>query len=699
MASAASIAALIAGKATRDALYLSTHDIQSLPRIAAVAAVASIASALTVARLMPRWTPARVAPALLVVSALLSIGEWLLARTSPALAATLIYLHAGVLGPTSASAFWSLVSERFDPHTAKRVVHRIGRGGAVGGVLGGLFAWRAPTFMETRAMLLVLAGLSLVAAFATARVASIGLASPSPARDETGEDLATVGRGLRLLATTPYLRDLGLLVALSAFGAGILDYLVGAGAAHAHGSASDLLTFFALLHLATSVGTLAVQSLLVRPVLARLGLSWSIAISRAAPLLSAAAYLALPGALALVVLRAPEATLQSSLYRSGYELLYTPVAEQAKRSTKTLIDVGLDRLGVALAGGTVIVVTTVFMGPASHVLLGLATATFAASLLVTRRLSTGYVRALESRLKAGSISVDTSDVVDALTLRTLSGSTTHVDRSTLLAQIEAHRALTTRPPPDVERSAESVDPLLADVAALRSGDSARARSVLVERRPIAAALVGHAIPLLADPALGADARTALKTASSSAAGQLADALLDLDQPVAVRRGVALVLGASSTERAAAGLAAGLADPESRVREACARGLSRITENHPELAVARDLVLDAAARESQGGPSRLEQVFTLLSVLLEREPLAIAYRTALRSKEPALRGTAIEYLDNVLPPVLRAAVLEALGDSPRKQAPRRESIQIAEELRRRGDCGPVSFRNHRDDPEP
>ena len=45
------------------------------------------------------------------------------------------------------------------------------------------------------------------------------------------------------------------------------------------------------------------------------------------------------------------------------------------------------------------------------------------------------------------------------------------------------------------------------------------------------------------------------------------------------------------------------------------------------------------------------VFTILSLVLPAAPLRIAFR-GLRSHDPGLRGTALEYLGGILPPAIR-----------------------------------------------
>ena len=71
---------------------------------------------------------------------------------------------------------------------------------------------------------------------------------------------------------------------------------------------------------------------------------------------------------------------------------------------------------------------------------------------------------------------------------------------------------------------------------------------------------------------------------------------------------------------------------------------------------------------------LAHVFTLLSLVLPKTPLQIAYR-GLHTDAPGLRGTALEYLEEVLPPDIRDHLWPFLGDArPRKQQGRsREAI--------------------------
>jgi hypothetical protein len=136
-----------------------------------------------------------------------------------------------------------------------------------------------------------------------------------------------------------------------------------------------------------------------------------------------------------------------------------------------------------------------------------------------------------------------------------------------------------------------------------------------------------------------------------------------------------------SQRAADGLVVALDDARFDVRFQVARSLIAIVESNPkvklhaervyqvvqaELAVGRPVwesrrLLDGFVSESpldeyvrdRAGQS-LAHVFTLLSLVLPRQPLNIAFRS-LTSGDRQLQGTALEYLENVLPAGVKQAL--------------------------------------------
>jgi hypothetical protein len=87
-----------------------------------------------------------------------------------------------------------------------------------------------------------------------------------------------------------------------------------------------------------------------------------------------------------------------------------------------------------------------------------------------------------------------------------------------------------------------------------------------------------------------------------------------------------------------------------------------------------------AMVGQRASQSLAHVFTLLALVLPPEPLRVAF-CALHTTDQALRGTALEYLDAVLPADIREQLWPFLecDPAPRPSTRRREDI-VADLLR-------------------
>src|SRR6185295_13236991 len=137
-----------------------------------------------------------------------------------------------------------------------------------------------------------------------------------------------------------------------------------------------------------------VQASLGRFVLGRLGLGGSVA---SHPVVVGAASLLgfiLPIPWRGLLPRGLDVVVRGSTFRAGYELLYTPLAEAAKRSAKSVIDVACDCVGKG--AGAILILLLVAISP----LHPFVTVNVAATLIavgefaVARRLQAQYVTAL-----------------------------------------------------------------------------------------------------------------------------------------------------------------------------------------------------------------------------------------------------------------------------------------------------------------
>src|SRR5262249_7665470 len=126
------ISAFVAGKAARDAILLSRFSIQSFPLFVGLSAALSLPVIIVAGKWMTRYGPARLMPALNAASGVAALLEWLLIGSYPRPIAVLVFFHLNTASAVMVSGFWSIVNERFDIHTAKRHIGRIGMGATLG---------------------------------------------------------------------------------------------------------------------------------------------------------------------------------------------------------------------------------------------------------------------------------------------------------------------------------------------------------------------------------------------------------------------------------------------------------------------------------------------------------------------------------------------------------------------------------------
>jgi ATP:ADP antiporter, AAA family len=759
------VAQFVAGKATRDTLFLTHFGIGLLPTAMIGAALASSIAVIGISRALRKYGPSRLVPTLFGLSAVLYLLEWWLSIVSARGAAIAVYVHTAVFGSASVSAFWSLVNERYDPHVAKKVVGRIASGGTLGGVVGGVVVWRASSHLSVPMMLAVLAGINAIGCGAAQRTAS--------SKGRGGGDRAPQplpGGAWKIVRETPYLRDLALLVLAAAVIQALLDWLFSAHATAAYGNGPRLLGFFALFNMIVGVLSFVAQTGISRPLLEWRGLAATVKSEPATVFLCAVLALVTPQLWTVVLLRGGEAVTRNSLYRSAYELFYTPLPAAKKRATKTVIDVGVDRVGTALGSIALLVIVRLPSELSMRVVLFGSIAMAGAAWFIASRLHGGYVSALAASLKCGIVALGEDEPEDYTTKKTLADTTALLDREKLLARIEEFQEskeskaadgaaaspqiplvmpATGAPATTASGSVDgSADPIFAHVALLLGADVGRTKAALAV--PLSASLVAFAIPLLSNDAVVRDVVRALRKIAPKATGQLLDALLDPEVDARVRRRLPRVLKVCRTPRAAAGLMMALRDPVFDVRVQVGLALAQM-QHEAHVTVSPDEVFEVALHEIRTGRESWQQVtdgdrslsipvpghidgddqvsridasvaalesetgdvgvlrarrqseqyrgppasageelhrglahvFTLLGLVLEREPLSIAYR-AMRSYDPSLRGTAYEYLEVVLPPRVRDVLVPLLGDmKPAARTGERErgSKELAAELLR------------------
>lgn len=636
------VAVHIGSSAARDAVFLSSFPVTTLPWLVGIAALASFPAGRGTGVALTRFGPSRVVPTAFALSGALFVAEAALLRARPEAVSIVLYLHATVLGAIAISAYWSLLNERFDPNTARRHFSRVAGAASLGAVSGGLVAERVAA-ISSDLMLLALLGAGSAACVAGTLVVARGGDAPAETHKCDREP------GARPDPTTrPFLALLAAVTILAALVGTLCDYALKADVTSRMAGSAALIQFFGLFYAATGIAAFLIQIALGSVVLNRFHGPGAIAVHPLGVLAAGLLSFAVPTPWRGVLLRSADATLRHSLFRTGYELLYTPLPEAAKRSTKATIDVGCDCLGNGM--GAALLLLLISLGPerafTAVTVAGLAAA--GVELVTAWHLRSGYPATVEARLRGAGLLRVTHYTFDSVTL-------THISDAD-----ERHPV-----PPDGGLSPHHDDLVSGSIAALRSDDPGRIRGALqhARREP---RLLPAVVPLLARSDLIDEVATTLRTHGAAAARSLVDALLDSRTPEAVRRRLPLVLKECDSTLAFEGLIRGLDDVSVKVRQRCCRALLEMVAANDALHVTKDAVCAAAEREIDSGArdkASAVHVFDLLALAFDRDILAIA-RSACETGDAHLRGIALEYLHTVLPLALFTKVerlmVESLG---------------------------------------
>jgi hypothetical protein len=659
----------VAGKAVRDSFFLSNYPTSDLPKIVIAAAAATVLFVLLFARAMGHLGPQRLVPAGFLISSMLHIAEYRVMAGNPALWSVLIYVHIVALGAILISGFWSLMAETYHPRSAKQIFGRIAGAGTLGGIAGGLMAERIAAMFSASSVLLFLAACHLLCAGV---LLSLQSSASGPPRTESRESI----RPLELFRRAPYLGVIAVLVLAGTTQAAILDYLFKAGAGATFAKGAPLLRFFAVFYTVTQVLTLFAQMFLARPSLQRFGIGHTILALPVAVGAGTLGALFAPIFPVFALFRSMEVGLRGSMFRAGYELLYTPVPEAEKRATKTFLDVGCDRAGDALGSGIVQLMLwfgAVFI-PSG--LLGAMLALAAAGIWAALRLDPAYSELVQQRLVDRAVELELDDIDDSTTR----GAIAHARVSSLPSPVPTSDFIPFPEP--------GLDPLLDVMKELRSADRRRVLAALKETSPPKPIIASQLVLLLAWDEVSDAIRESLQKAVGFITGLLIDHLTDPGVEFASRRRIPRILAQSDSPFAIQGLIAGLSDVRFEVRFQCSRALDSLLQRRSDLKVPADVVFAAVERElrvarpiresrrlldardssdpntfldeilRERADETLEHIFSLFASVLPREPIKIAFRS-LHTDDSSLRGLATEYLDSVLPTEIRAALWEMI----------------------------------------
>jgi ATP:ADP antiporter, AAA family len=316
----------------------------------------------------------------------LAFGRYGDAGAVSAVWARAFYVWLTVFNLFAVSVFWSRMAEVWSEPQGRRYFGMVSAGGSLGGLIGPLLA-------RTLVANVAISGLVWISA-ALLSGALIGLSLLGRASEKTSSQMVpltepaggAVLEGLWLIAKTPFLAGIAMLVSLGSF-LGMIVYIEMARlVAGAFPTAVERTTYFSTRDLWVNSGAFLLQLFLLGRVTQRLGVGMALVASSGVVL---AAFLALgldPTLGTLTVVSVVLRCAEFGLAKPSRDMLYTVVSPTAKYKAKNVIDTALYR-GSDMASGwiqSLIGRLGVGLGGWGWIAAGLTVALAAVSALVGR---------------------------------------------------------------------------------------------------------------------------------------------------------------------------------------------------------------------------------------------------------------------------------------------------------------------------
>ena len=265
-------------------------------------------------------------------------------------------IWVGTFSVITVGQFWLLANNLFDARSARRLFSLIGLAAVLGGVFGGTLTSLLVKVIGARHLLLV-SGALVCATWPVVR----SLREYEKER-KSGVEPETKYRfrdTLKLVRTSRHLRWISCLVGLMFIVDTLVDYQFSVMAKQTYKEA-QLVAFLARFQgVYLNALSFAFQLLLTGPVLRRLGVGGALAFAPIGIAAGGVGFLTFPSMFTAGLTRAIEAATRYTFTRTGMEILYLPIPREIKNRTKIFLDIFVDRVSRATAGGLLLLCTSV----------------------------------------------------------------------------------------------------------------------------------------------------------------------------------------------------------------------------------------------------------------------------------------------------------------------------------------------------
>jgi len=337
------------------------------------------------------------------------------------------YVWVTIFGALTASQYWLFANAVFTPTQAKRVFGFLNIGGILGAMTGGeVTGFLVRTLgMKTEDLLWVC--LACVAGFAPLSRA-VWRRHVRGSQEEKGrarragrEEHESFARMLRLIRSSRHLSYLVGIVALTMATASFVDYQFKTASLAAFPETERLTSFLGVFYGRVSLVSLLLQVVFAYRFVRVVGVTGVVMLLPLSLIAGSGFMMVAPGLMAAALLRGADGAFLYSIDKTGRELLFLPIPLDIKKRTKVFIDVFVDKWFRGVAGGVLLLLTTVLgmsVRQLSGVVIGLSAVWLVLAVLIRREYVDAFRRAVARReLDPGQLTVNISDAATIRLLR------------------------------------------------------------------------------------------------------------------------------------------------------------------------------------------------------------------------------------------------------------------------------------------
>ncbi|MFB3922725.1 MAG: Npt1/Npt2 family nucleotide transporter [Terriglobia bacterium] len=420
------VTGIMFGRNSRDSLFLVYFGVQYLPYMYFANAASLIVCSLAYTTLVDRFERGKFLGgiSLLFIASLVASRMVLagLTQKEHSWFFPVLYMASQVIWYFSLMQFWTFVGDLFDTRQAKRIFPFLAVGALLGMVSVGLFSKQLVRTLGTENLLLVWAGLI----FAATALAAYIYQRHRPTREPGVRDAASTPKavkpsewqkirdGFREVGREPLLRSMAGYILLMWTVYAVVDFCFNKTMRARYPNPNDLTTFFGIFIGVQGFLCLAIQLLLVRPVISRLGVGKTISFHPGFLVAGTAWMSAQYGYPSVLTTKLGDASMLYTFSDSSYQLLYNPVPLDRRPRVRGFIEGYIRPLSLAAAGGLILLgnayLKPIVLISGREISVGQQLSWGAAVLSlmwlgVALTANKGYIRALLQNLQTGSLAL------------------------------------------------------------------------------------------------------------------------------------------------------------------------------------------------------------------------------------------------------------------------------------------------------